>query len=308
MPITKMNVSALQKKVKKDLVSHITELYDFIDLFDNSDEVMKAKQELKDFKQEYFNGLEKLRDENKVLNSGNGLLKGEICNRGREIDKLNEEYEKLKEEDWTKKYALKIDYQKILDENKILKRCKGQYKCESKYWFDEHEILEEKYKDLNVSYKYGTLGTDGVHIPLNKQGDRYYDDNTAKEMLELKKQNEKLQEHLDKAREVSNKLIGENNTTMPSQSCLYRENKKLKEEIDKYKDLIGDFPLEDLEECINTYMNGDNYIDECKLLQNSLDNQEEENKKLNEEVKELKGKCEELEYQYKCLVDGDEGY
>ena len=38
-----------------------------------------------------------------------------------------------------------------------------------------------------------------------------------------------LQEHLDKSREVSNKLIAENNTTMPSQSALYRENKKLKE-------------------------------------------------------------------------------
>jgi len=47
----------------------------------------------------------------------------------------------------------------------------------------------------------------------------------------LKEENKKLQEHLDKAREVSNKLIGENNTTMPSQSCLYRENKKLIEEI-----------------------------------------------------------------------------
>ena len=68
---------------------------------------------------------------------------------------------------------------------------------------------------------------------------------------------------------------------------LERENKKLKEQIDKYKDLIGDFPLEDLEECINTYMTGDNYIDECKLLQNSLDNEEEENKKLKEENEKL---------------------
>ena len=47
----------------------------------------------------------------------------------------------------------------------------------------------------------------------------------------LKEENKKLQEHLDKSREVSNKLIAENNTTMPSQSALYRENKKLKEEI-----------------------------------------------------------------------------
>ena len=53
-----------------------------------------------------------------------------------------------------------------------------------------------------------------------------------KEQIEkLEEENKKLQEHLDKAREVSNKLIGENNTTMPSQSCLYRENKKLNDEI-----------------------------------------------------------------------------
>ena len=50
------------------------------------------------------------------------------------------------------------------------------------------------------------------------------------DMVRLEKENEKLKEHLDKAREVSNKLIGENNTTMPSQSALYRENEKLKEE------------------------------------------------------------------------------
>ena len=36
------------------------------------------------------------------------------------ITKLKEENEKLKKEDWSKKYALKIDYQKILDENKKL--------------------------------------------------------------------------------------------------------------------------------------------------------------------------------------------
>ena len=40
---------------------------------------------------------------------------------GEEIEKLKEEYKKLKEEDWSKKYALKIDYQRILDENKTLK-------------------------------------------------------------------------------------------------------------------------------------------------------------------------------------------
>ncbi len=46
-------------------------------------------------------------------------------------------------------------------------------------------------------------------------------------------ENKKLKEHLDKSREVSNRLIAENNTTMPPRSALYRENKKLKEEINK---------------------------------------------------------------------------
>ena len=53
----------------------------------------------------------------------------------------------------------------------------------------------------------------------------------ANDFRDLKEENKKLQEYLDKSREVSNRLIAENNTTMPSQSALYRENKKLKEEL-----------------------------------------------------------------------------
>ena len=88
---------------------------------------------------------------------------------------------------------------------------------------------------------------------------------------------------------------------------LERENKKLKEEIEKYKDLIGDFPLEDLEECINTYMTGDNYIDECKLLQNSLDEKDTQYEKLQAENDNLYGKIDDLKRElYVCNYETGE--
>ena len=49
---------------------------------------------------------------------------------------------------------------------------------------------------------------------------------------EIRKNNE-LQKHLNQSRQVSERFIAENNTTMPSQSSLYREVKKLKQENEK---------------------------------------------------------------------------
>ena len=68
---------------------------------------------------------------------------------------------------------------------------------------------------------------------------------------------------------------------------LKEENNKLAEQIDEYKDLIGDFPLNELEECINTYTTGENYIDECKSLQNQLDEEQYENNILRQQIKEV---------------------
>ena len=62
-------------------------------------------------------------------------------------------------------------------------------------------------------------------------------------IADYKLQNEKLQEHLKKSREVSNRLIGENNTTMPPQSVLYRKNKELKEENKELKEANNTFTL-----------------------------------------------------------------
>tara|TARA_R100001463_G_scaffold80268_4_gene134727 strand:- start:1220 stop:1684 length:465 start_codon:yes stop_codon:yes gene_type:complete len=129
MPITKYSAGALKKLVKKDLIEHITELYDFIDVFDNSNLIEQLNykiKELKVFKEEYFNGLENLHQQLKDKNerfdtlyekynlsqyklkeekSGNELLLNEIkknlkciSTRNKDIDSLIKEKKKLKAE------------------------------------------------------------------------------------------------------------------------------------------------------------------------------------------------------------------
>ena len=61
--------------------------------------------------------------------------------------------------------------------------------------------LKNENSDLKESYKYGTLGKNGVHIELNKQGDMYYNHTTAMKMMELAQENEKLKEVIDWSRE-----------------------------------------------------------------------------------------------------------
>ncbi len=82
-------------------------------------------------------------------------------------------------------------------------------------------------------------------------GEIYDMKNIYKEFIQLKEENEKLkeenqkiQEHLDKAREVSNNLIAQNNTTMPSQSALYRENKKLNLQLKSWERWGGEITNE----------------------------------------------------------------
>ena len=75
---------------------------------------------------------------------------------------------------------------------------------------------------------------------------------------------------------------------------LKEENENLCEKIDIYKDAIGDYPLKDLEECIRKDLSDFSY--------------KEENEKLKKENEELKSNVDELEYQYECLVNGNEGY
>ena len=50
MPLTKYSGANIKKMVKKDLISHIMDLYQFIDLFDNSDVIKNLKEEITELK------------------------------------------------------------------------------------------------------------------------------------------------------------------------------------------------------------------------------------------------------------------
>ena len=118
------------------------------------------------------------------------------------------------------------------------------------------------------------------------------------------KEGDKLWLKLKQKLERENKKLKEENEEL---NKLIKNYAKLYEENEKYKDLIGDFPLEDLKECINTYMTGDNYIDECKLLQNSLDEKDTQYEKLQAENDNLYGKIDDLKKElYVCNYETGE--
>tara|TARA_R110000823_G_scaffold185048_2_gene317486 strand:- start:23 stop:562 length:540 start_codon:yes stop_codon:yes gene_type:complete len=135
----------MSKMNKKDLYTHAKELKADLEtqiFFNNTLE--EEIEYMKDHQMENT----KLKEENtklklevekydgtikyiKELEGGNERLKERLLNSiykykhdikimAVAIKELKEENEKLKKEDWSKKYALKIDYQKILDENKKL--------------------------------------------------------------------------------------------------------------------------------------------------------------------------------------------
>ena len=57
MPITKYTGSNLKKLKKDDLITHIIELYQFIDLFDNDNKIKQLKEKITELK-EYIRDLE----------------------------------------------------------------------------------------------------------------------------------------------------------------------------------------------------------------------------------------------------------
>lgn len=93
-----------------------------------------------------------------------------------------------------------------------------------------------------------------------------------------------LREKLDKSREVSNKLIAENNTTMPSQSALYRENTELKKEN---KRLLDEYVYKPDKE-------KDDLVEQIKVNTNDLQLLEEIIKELKEKVKSYEDNVEEV--------------
>tara|TARA_R110000823_G_scaffold1974_9_gene7953 strand:- start:1749 stop:2174 length:426 start_codon:yes stop_codon:yes gene_type:complete len=110
---------------------------------------------------------------------------------------------------------------------------------------NSYKLQVEKLKETIEELEFSLGGMTCDRDKHEEEADKLYEENEelkeenssmnvvkwANDFRDLKEENKKLQEYLDKSREVSNRLIAENNTTMPSQSALYRENKKLKEEL-----------------------------------------------------------------------------
>lgn len=70
-------------------------------------------------------------------------------------------------------------------------------KMNKKQLYEECKKLKNENTELKESYKYGTLGKNGDHIELNKQGDMYYNHTTAMKMMELEKEITELKEEYE---------------------------------------------------------------------------------------------------------------
>jgi hypothetical protein len=161
------------------------------------------------------------------------------------------------------------------------------------------QYLEQKQEnvDLKESYKYGTLGKNGVHIQLNKQGDNYYCHNTAMLIEKLKEENEKLkggmgysqdmwcdlQEQLDKEKTKSFNL--EHQLQMVKDSSEYNE----------YQELFK--KKQELSQELLSLKNSKNSTS-AKHLKT-----EKENEKLKEENLKLENEVERLSFVKKSYLD-----
>tara|TARA_R110000824_G_scaffold398459_1_gene602540 strand:+ start:22 stop:936 length:915 start_codon:yes stop_codon:yes gene_type:complete len=199
-----------------------------------------------------------------------------------EIKYESNENEELKEEAEQNKILFGTTFSELMkhqEENKNLKE-------ENERWVNTMGLLESEYmvkKDKEIFELKAEVGRLKEEVEQRDQSAvlvfaeimKHKDENTKlmKEQYKLLDEqeslsktfwskNKKLQEHLDKSREVSERLIAENNTTMPSQSALYRKNKALTEENNDLVELVYD-PNESGKTCQELLKN---YRDETEVI------------------------------------------
>ncbi len=110
MPITKYTGANIKKLKKDELISHVIELYGFIDLFNNEEpkdrEIAKLKEDyaqMKDWTDRHQEEIHRLKDEKNTLKEENEELKTKILSKQKKLkDEITKFKKELKEEDGEK--------------------------------------------------------------------------------------------------------------------------------------------------------------------------------------------------------------
>jgi len=128
MPITKYTGANIKKLKKDELISHVIELYGFIDLFNNEEpkdrEIAKLKEDyaqMKDWTDRHQEEIHRLKDEKNTLKEENEELKTKILSKQKKLkDEITKFKKELKEED-IEEHKDDKELIKLKNDNEIVK-------------------------------------------------------------------------------------------------------------------------------------------------------------------------------------------
>jgi len=226
MPINKYTGGGLKKLKKGELLSHVVELYGFIDLFDGVSltETIEENKKLKD----------------RLLNCGQ-----EVCGERCKVAILEEENKKLKEElDESNDKTIELidEKKKLRKENKELQEENKMVKIQRDGGREKQKRLDFAIKELKEQLKKGGQ----AHMKDKKA----YDTNLKireSELDEKDEENEKLKEQNRLMMVAHTKTLKRRNWDQSERDRLRKENKKHEDRVKYLEDLVGLGQIEHLE-------------------------------------------------------------